>query len=162
MSAIANQDLWIWNWRNWSRGRCPFRFWNQRFFASSIWCYREELFYYSMLCAITNKIDCVGFTISGFEFHWTLSGTSQTALEQIYDTSKRYPRIVGACVQLIPISMNKFAWRFMRACHEELTLCWRVGVIGLISKDFVGNLNKIEDLYIVSHLALQHTFLLSM
>ena len=39
-------------------------------------------------------------TISGFESHWTLLGTSQMTLEQIYDTSKRYPRIVGVCVCL--------------------------------------------------------------
>ena len=50
----------------------------------------------------------------------------------------------------------------MRACHEELKLCWRVGVNGSITKKTVGNLNKTEYLCIVSHLALQHTFLLSM
>ena len=38
----------------------------------------------------------------------------------------------------------------------------QVGVNGPITKEFVGNLNKIEYLHLVSHLALQHTFLLLM
>ena len=57
--------------------------------------------------------------------------------------------------------MNKIAWRFMKACNEELALCSRVGNIGPITKYFVGNLNKIEYLCIVYHLALQRIFLLS-
>jgi hypothetical protein len=40
----------------------------------------------------------MAYTVSRFEPHRTLMGTSQMALEQMYDTSKRYPRIVGACV----------------------------------------------------------------
>jgi hypothetical protein len=70
----------------------------------------------------------------------------------------------SVCVQCIPISMNRGAWRYMRACHKELTLCWRIGVTRPITEEFVNNLNlnKTEYLYIVSHLALQHTFLLSM
>ena len=35
-------------------------------------------------------------------------------------------------------------------------------VIGPITKDFVSNLNKIEYMYVIYHLALQYTFLLSM
>jgi hypothetical protein len=101
-------------------------------------------------------------TISGFETHWTIMDTSQTTLERIYDTSKRHPRNVGACVFSLShaISVNMIAWRFTRACREESTMCWRVGVIGPITKDFVGNLNKIEYMFIVSHSALQHTLLL--
>ena len=48
----------------------------------------------------------------------------------------------------------------MRTYHEELTLCWRVWVIGPITKYFMGNLNKTENLYIVSHLAFQCIFIL--
>ena len=54
--------------------------------------------------------------------------------------------------------MNKIAWRFMRACHKELTLCLRIGVTRPITKDFVGNLNETEYPCIISHLALQHTY----
>ena len=95
-------------------------------------------------------------TISIFESHWTLMCTSQTTLERIYDTSRRYPRIVGACMFNIPILVNMIAWRFVRACHNELTLCWIVRITRPIIEDVVGKLNKIEFMYIVSHLALQH------
>ena len=35
-----------------------------------------------------------------------------------------------------------------------MMMCWRVGVIESITKDFVDNLNKTEYVYIVPHLAL--------
>ena len=115
-----------------------------------------------MVGITTISISSMACTISRFESHWTLLGTSQTTLEQIYDTSKNIQELWECvCVQCIPISMNKIAWPFMRACHEELTVCWRVGITGPITKDFVRNLKKIEFLYIDSHLALEHTFLLS-
>ena len=67
-----------------------------------------------------------------------------------YNTSKEVSKNCGSmCIRCISISMNKIAWRFMRACHEELTLCWRVGVIGPITKDYAGNLNTTEKLYIL-------------
>ena len=78
-------------------------------------------------------------------------------------TNLQYLQVVfkncgSVCVQCIPISTNMIAWYFMKICHKELTLCWRVGITRPITKDFVGNLNKTEYLYIISHLTLQHTF----
>ena len=82
-----------------------------------------------------------------------------TNLRHLQEVSKNYGSLCGQC---IPISMNMIAWCFMRVCHKESTLCWRVGDTGSSTKHFVGNLKKIEYLYIDSHLAFQHTFLLSM
>ena len=78
--------------------------------------------------------------------------TNSWHLQEVYNNCG------SICIKCIPISMNKIAWHFMRARHKELMLCWRVGNIGPIYRDFVGNLNKTEYLYIVSHLALQHTY----
>jgi hypothetical protein len=77
------------------------------------------------------------------------SNNAWTNLQHLQEVSKNY-KIV--CVQCILIAMQMIAWCFMRACHNELTLCWRVGVTGPITEDFVGNLNKIEYMYIVSFL----------
>ena len=66
----------------------------------------------------------------------------------------------SVCVQCIPIFVNMIACRFMRTCHKELMLCWRVGVTEPITKDLVDNLIKTEYLCIVFHLALLHTLIL--
>ena len=87
------------------------------------------------------------------------SNGAWTNLQHLQEVSKKFESV---CVQCIPNLVNKTAWRFMKACHKELMLCWSIGVTRPITKDFVGNLNKIEYMYIVSHLALHHTFLLSM
>ena len=84
------------------------------------------------------------------------SNNSWTNLRHLQEVSKTCGSMY---VQCISISMNKFAWNFLKACHEELTPCWRIGVIEPITKDLVGNLNKIEYLYIVLHVALQNFLL---
>ena len=93
------------------------------------------------------------------EYFGHFSDGAWTNLQHLQEVSKNCGRV---CVQCIPISVNKIAWRFMRACHKELRLCWRVGVTWPITQEFVCNLNKVENLYIVSKFALHHTFLLSM
>jgi hypothetical protein len=65
-------------------------------------------------------------------------------LEQIYDTFKRYRRIVGARVFNVSQFSEHIACRFTRARHEELTLCWRVGITRPIIEDFVSNWNKLS------------------
>ena len=100
-------------------------------------------------------------TISIFESHWTQRHFSNDAWTNLQHLQEVFKNCGSVCVQCIPISVNMIAWHCMRACHEELTLCWKVGVTWSITKEFVGNLNIIEYFYIVFHLALQHTYLLS-
>jgi len=49
-------------------------------------------------------------------------GIPQMALEQMYNISKRNPRIIEAKVYIlrIPISMKRIAWRIMKASQKEL------------------------------------------
>ena len=82
-----------------------------------------------------------------------------TNLQHLPKVSNNYGSM---CVQCIPILMNNITWSFMKTYHKELMMCSRVRVIGLFTKDFVGNLNKTNYPYIIYDLALQHTFLLSM
>ena len=81
----------------------------------------------------------------------------RTCLRQLQQVFKNCGSM---CVRCILILVNMVAWRFMRASHKELTLCWRVGITEPITKDFVRNLNKTKYMYVISHLTLQHTFLI--
>jgi hypothetical protein len=58
-----------------------------------------------------------------FELHWTFLGTSQTSLERIYDTFKRYPRIVGAVCSMYP----NFSERDCMASYENMP--WRIDIV---------------------------------
>jgi hypothetical protein len=86
-------------------------------------------------------------TIFGFESLWTLLGTSQTALgtnlRHLQDVSKNCGSID---VQCIPIEMSMIAWCFMRARNEVVL---RVGTIGPITEEFLGNLNKTKYLHVI-------------
>ena len=59
--------------------------------------------------------------------------TNSWHLQEVFENCR------SVCVQCIPISINKFAYRFM--------LCWRTWRIEPITKDFVSNLNKTEYMY---------------
>ena len=91
----------------------------------------------------TISIPLMTCIISGFEFHWTIMGISQMALERIYDTFKRYPRIVGVYV----FSVYQFQWTWLHGAlwehaTKKLTLCWREGSTRPNIEDFFRRLEQ--------------------
>ena len=88
-------------------------------------------------------------------------GTSQTTLQRTYDTSKRHPIIVGACM----FSVSQFQITYCMTLYEIMPR--RINIV-LKSRSYWTNYwrfcRQLEQkwvyLYVISHLTLQHTFCL--
>ena len=88
----------------------------------------------------THSMAC---TIYRFKSHGTPLGTSQMTLEWICDTSKKYPRIVGARV----FNVSQFQWTWLHGTlREHAMMNWhcaeKLGVIGPITKRFCRQLEQ--------------------
>jgi hypothetical protein len=85
--------------------------------------------------------------------HLILLGISQTMFERIYDTSKRYPRIVGVCVcSIYPNFNEQDCMTLCKNMSQRIDVVLKNGVTWPITKDFVSNLNKTKYMYLVSRL----------